>query len=990
MLDFKNIYEKIEEKYIAEVPAQAVVYKHIKTGARILTLKNEDKNKVFMIGFRTTPKNDTGVAHIMEHSVLCGSEKFPLKDPFVELVKGSLNTFLNAMTYPDKTVYPVASCNDKDFMNLMDVYLDAVFNPNAVKEKKIFEQEGWHYELKNHDDELKYNGVVYNEMKGAFSDPEAVLERNIMHTLFPANTYGCESGGAPESIPELSYEEFVDFHDTYYHPSNSYIYLYGDMDMEEKLRWIDERYLCSYDYKEVFSDIEEEIPFSEAKFEKTVYPIGKNDSIDNKTYLSENFVIGSARDKNASVNAIAWQILEFMLLDAAGAPLKEALIKKGIGEDIYGGYCSGILQPYFSIVAKNARSTDQETFISTIQDVLLELSNGGLDREQIKAAINFLEFKYREADYGRTPAGLTMGLTAMESWIYGEDPFKLLCYNEVFDYLKEQIDTGYFEKLISDYLINNNYRAEVIAEPCSGLAEEREKELQHKLNEYKDSLSEEEINGLVEATAELEAYQEEENSEEDLNKIPVLSVSDISREALKLKAVQEGKLIYSDIETHGIAYIKVMFDTKTLNEEELQYAAFLKYILGEFNTEKYDYRKLTSEILLHTGGLDFDIASTPVYNNETGYRGLFTANLRVLREEIDYGMGLVLEILRKTSLDDTDRIGEKLLEAKSRMRMKLDGASHSSAILRASSYFDESARYDDLTSGLSFYDFICAAVEFYKVPVHANRFIKKLKEVYLKLFTASNVIYALSGNADEKAEMLRTMKNFEEKLDEAENEIEKEEAKETEEAGRVALTKNTVKIYPAGKLNEGIKTTSQVNYVARCGDFVKHGLKYTGALQVLRIMLNYDYLWQNLRVKGGAYGCMSGFGKNGRAYLVSYRDPKLRETNETYKAIPEYLEKLELSERELNQYIIGAIAQLDQPVTASVNASREVAIYLSGLRDEDYQQDRDQILDCTNEDLRALSPYVKAMLCDDYICVIGNAGNIEENNELFSSVRELK
>ena len=979
MLDFDNIYEKIEEKYIEEIPANGTVYRHRKTGAKILTLKNDDKNKVFMIGFRTTPKDDTGVAHIMEHSVLCGSEKFPLKDPFVELVKGSLNTFLNAMTYPDKTVYPVASCNDKDFMNLMDVYMDAVFNPNAIKEKKIFEQEGWHYDLKDHNDELKYNGVVYNEMKGAFSDPEAVLERNIMHTLFPNNTYGCESGGAPEAIPGLSYEDFTAFHDTYYHPSNSYIYLYGDMDMEEKLRWMDERYLSSYDYKEVCSEIKEESPFTEARFEKTVYPIGKNDSTEHKTYLSENYVIGSARDKDASVNAIAWQILEFMLLDAPGAPLKEALIKKGIGEDIYGGYCSGILQPYFSVVAKNADSKDKDEFVNTIHEVLSKLADGGLDREQIRAAINFLEFKYREADYGRTPAGLTTGLTAMESWLYGENPFKLLCYNEVFSYLKTQVDKGYFEKLIFDYLINNNYRAEVIAEPLKGLTEEREQELQNKLNEYKASLSEEKIEKLIQATAELEAYQEEENSEDDLNKIPVLSVSDISREALKIKAVNEGKLIYSDIETHGIAYIRVMFDTKGLSEEELQYAAFLKYILGEFNTERYDYRKLTSEILLHTGGLDFDIASNPVYNNESGYRGFFTVNLRVLKEEITYGMELVLEIIRRTILDDTERIGEKLLEAKSRMRMKLDGASHSSAILRASSYFDESARYDDLTSGISFYDFICAAAEFYKVPVHAGRFIKKLKEVYSKLFSQDRVIYALSGNALEKAELLGFIDKFEEKLEPS--------SKDVFDVENLHLKDE---VYTAGKLNEGIKTTSQVNYVARCGNFVKHGLEYTGALQVLRIMLNYDYLWMNLRVKGGAYGCMSGFGKNGRAYLVSYRDPNLNETNEIYKAIPEYLENINLSERELNQYIIGAIAQLDQPVTASVSAAREATIYLSGLRDEDYQKDRDQILDCTNEDLRALSAYVKAMLEDDYICVIGNTGNIEENNGLFGSVRELK
>ena len=998
---FSEIYECLETRNIAECAGTGKLYRHKKTGARVFTINCADKNKVFLIGFRTTPKDSTGVAHIMEHSVLCGSERFPIKDPFVELAKGSLNTFLNAMTYPDKTVYPVASCNEQDFKNLMDVYLDAVLHPNIYNEPKIFQQEGWHYELESPEGELRYNGVVYNEMKGAFSNPDAVLERYTMHALFPDTTYGFESGGDPDCIPTLSYKEFIRFHETYYHPSNSYIYLYGDQDMEETLLWMDERYLSKYSYQAVNSRIQPQKPFRTPKRETVVYPIGENESEAHRTYLSENYVIGDELSKELY---LGWQILEFVLLNAPGAPLKEALIAAGIGEDILGGYTQGVLQPYFSIIAKNAEETDRQRFRDVIRETLEGLVKNGIDQKQLAAALNYTEFKYREADYGRMPAGLIYGLTALDSWLYDGSPYLHLAYESTLQFLKEQAQNRYFEGLIDHYLLHNHFRAEVSIVPKKGLTAERDAKLRAKLAEKKASLSQEALEALCKDTQALKQYQEADTPPEALRTLPVLKISDISPEAETscLKVLPSG-LLYSDFETRGVAYVHVLFRTAGLTEEELQFASFLRYLYGEIDTEKHGYQDLGSEVLMYTGGLDFDLVSYPKMDKSGGFTGVFSAELRVLAERLSFGMDMLLEILTESSFADEKRIGDKLLEAKSRMQMKIDGASHSAAVCRAGSYYNQAQRFDDLTSGIAFYEFLDASAKFWQEPVHRKRWLKSLAAVAEKLFTKERAVFALAGTKTERAALEDLLPAFQnglfvpqQKATDAETaasaacsdgvSVTALDASASPASATAALPEDVLR--PLGQLNEGLKTASQVNYVARCGSFAAAG-PYTGALQVLRVLLNYEYLWLNLRVKGGAYGCMSGFAKSGRAYLVSYRDPEIGRTNEIYEALPDWLAKLELSEEQLTKYIIGAVAELDMPITASIRASRELSKYFSGLTDADFARERAEVLGCSAEALRALAPYVKALLNADCICAIGNAEKIEQDSRLFRSVRAL-
>lgn len=972
-------YSLILEKEIPECGARSRLYEHKKSGARIFTLKNSDKNKVFYIGFRTPPKDHTGVAHILEHSVLCGSEKFPLKDPFVELAKGSLNTFLNAMTYPDKTVYPVASLNDKDFMNLMDVYMDAVLHPNIYREKKIFEQEGWHYELSEEDERLCYNGVVYNEMKGEFSNPEAVLERCTMHALFPDTAYGFESGGDPEFIPELSYEAFLEFHGTYYHPSNSYIYLYGDMDMDEKLAWLDEKYLSAYEKKTVDSEIGLQRAFSVPQKADIEYPIGDNESLSAHTYLSENYALSEEADQ---MLYLALPVLDYVLLEAPGAPLKEAIVSAGIGEDVFGGFTLGLRQPYFSVIAKNAEASDKARFQTVIRETLSRIVTEGIDKKLLLAAVNYMEFKFREADYGRMPAGLVYGLRALDAWLYGRAPYEYLLYNDAFLSLRKQAEAGYFEGLIEKYLLDNPFSALVCALPKKGLLAEREEALQKKLAAKLKSFTAAERKAVLEETAALLRYQEEGSSEEALKTLPLLSVSDIGREAEKNYLKTCGKLLFSEFPTNGIAYIRVLFDTSGLSGEELQFASFLRYLYGELDTSAHTYRELAGEVLTHTGGLDFEMTSYPDTKEYGAYQGFFSTELRVLNDKIGQGLSLVSEILCKTLFSDEGRIGEKLLEAKSRMQMKLDGGSHSAAVVRAGSYFRADQRYEDLVSGIAFYDFLNAAAKFYQIPGKRKHFIKSLKQVSEKLFVKKNMCFALAGDKAAKQRMQAEMKAFSAEIPAAKPARKKPTEAELSAKSRAAVTAQ-------GRLNEGFLTTSQVNYAAQCGSFGDKGLPYTGALLVLRGLLNYEYLWQNLRVKGGAYGCMAGFLKSGRGYLVSYRDPQLAETYQVYAALPAYLKALKLSERDMTKYIIGAISELDQPATASILASKYLSAYFSHITDEDFQRERDEVLGCTNETLKGLSAYAQAVLSDGFLCTVGNAGKIKTEQKLFASVREL-
>ena len=629
-------FKLIESKSIKEVDSTGYLFEHEKTGAKLYYLSNEDDNKVFSVSFRTPPTDSTGLPHILEHSVLCGSEKYPVKEPFVELIKGSLNTFLNAMTFPDKTMYPIASMNDKDFVNLMDVYLDAVFNPKIYDEKGIFLQEGWHYHLENAEDDIRYVGVVYNEMKGAFSNPEEVVNRKVQETLFPDTPYGLESGGDPDVIVDLTYEDFIDFHKKYYHPSNSYIYFYGDGDILEHLAFVHENYLSKYDKLQIDSSISIQRPFKEPKEKVYSYPISNTESTKEKTFLTMNWVTGVSTDPQTHLGL---EILAHILLNSPSAPLKKALLQAELGKDVMGSFDGGILQPVISIMIKNSEESKKEEFKKIINETLNSLVENGIDRDQIKAAINISEFKMKEADFGSYPKGLIYGINIMDSWLYDSDPSMYLEYEDDFEFIRNNIDQNYFENLIQKYLLDNNHCSLLIAKPEQGLVDKGDHEIEKHLKEYKERLNQEELESLIKETKDLIIRQNTSDDPTDIEKIPVLPIEDIGKKTeelpLEIKKFKNVEVLHTPVHTNGIVYTSLLFDIKNVEKEYIPYVALLARYLGEVSTQEYSFEQLTNEIEIYTGGIDFDIDVYANSKNIEEYEPRFIVRGRALKEHLN-------------------------------------------------------------------------------------------------------------------------------------------------------------------------------------------------------------------------------------------------------------------------------------------------------------------------------------------------------------------
>lgn len=967
-----SAYEIIEKREIKDIHSMSYLLRHKKTGARVALLENDDENKVFYIGFRTPPTDSTGVPHIIEHTVLCGSKEFPVKDPFVELVKGSLNTFLNAMTYSDKTVYPVASCNDKDFQNLCHVYMDAVFYPNIYKEEKIFRQEGWHYEMESPEDELKINGVVYNEMKGAFSSPDDVHDREVLNSLYPDTAYGVESGGDPKVIPELTYEEFLNFHRRYYHPSNSYIYLYGNMDMAEKLIWMDEEYLSKFDSLQIDSAVQLQKPFTKPVTIHKDYPVMEGEALTDNTYLSYNTVVGTSLDKELYY---AMQLIDYALCSASGAPLKLALIHKNIGTEVYSVYENGVYQPYFSIVAKNANDSQKDEFVHTIEEELTRIVKEGLDKKALLAGLNYYEFKYREADFGSYPKGLMYGLQMFDSWLYDDKmAFTMIEANDIFHTLREKINTNYYEELIDRYLLHNEHKSILVVSPKEGLTAQNDKALADKLQAYKETLSKEQIDKIVEETHALHDYQDSEDSPEALAKIPMLTREDMKKEAEGFvneeRMVEDTKVLFHKLQTNGIGYVKLVFDAANIPQELFAYIGILKNVLGYVDTQKYSYGELYNEINIHTGGISSTVNTYTNAKKMDEYKLTFEVKTKAMYGELADTFALLQEIITSSRLDDQDRIYEIIAELKSRMQGNMTAAGHSLAAIRALSYFSETAAIMELVSGMPCYRLLEKLESDY--DMYKDELVQKLGKLIEYIFRPENLMIDYTAEEEGYEPLSKLIASFKNSL--YTKPVQKEKL-------NLSLCRK----------NEGFATSAQIQYVARAGSFRNNGFQYpyTGALRVLKVIMGYDYLWTNVRVKGGSYGCMCNFGKNGESYFVSYRDPNLKKTMDVYEKAGDYLRSFTADERTMTKYIIGAISDWDVPMTPATKGSRSLGAYLSNLEFADVQKERDQLLSCTQEDIRALADYMDAVMKEHAICVVGNGQMIEENKDMFGVIENL-
>ncbi|AIF51186.1 insulinase family protein [Pelosinus sp. UFO1] len=963
-----NGFRLEEEKKLDDINSLARTFYHEKSGARLLYLQNDDDNKVFSITFRTPPEDSTGVAHIIEHSVLCGSRKFPLKEPFVELIKGSLNTYLNAMTFPDKTMYPVASRNAKDFRNLMDVYMDAVFYPNIYKTPETLMQEGWHYELEDKDGEVTYKGVVYNEMKGVFSSPDAILEKKNFESLFPDTAYGVESGGDPEFIPELTQEKFIDFHKKYYHPSNGYIFLYGDMDILDNLKFIDEAYLQNFEKIQINSEIAMQSAFPQ-RVEKTFeYSIAPSETTEDKTFISRNFVLGKATNSEIS---LAFQVLEYLLLETPAAPLRNALIEAGLGKDVVGNFVKSILQPTFGIVVTGTNEQEKEKFIKVVDDELKRLVTEGIDKKLIEACINIFEFTLREANYGSRPKGLVYNIKCMDSWLYDASPFLLLGYKQDLEKIKSALKTNYFEQMIEKYLMNNTHQSVVVLKPKPGLSEEKDEEVRKQLAAYKASLSAEEIDKLVEQTLRLKELQQAPDSPEALATIPLLTLQDIEKKAEKLVLIEKEELgvpiLLHPLQTNGIAYVNMYFDTRRVPQECLPYVYFLAEVLAKISTEKYDYTELSNEIDSNTGGIVFDVAVYTEDANDSKYVPKFLVKGKSLVEKLPQLVNLIEQIIAHSRFENDKRMKELIQEIKSNWDMNLFRRGQQLATNRVLSYFSPIAKYNEVGM-LTFYEFM-ASLE--------KEFTDRSEEIYGNLMKVANLIF--------NKESLLVSVTVEE-----ENYPNFQDAFKSFYSCLPSTTEKPVQYsFETKQQNEGLMTSGKVQYVVKGANFRKLGYSYHGSLKVLETILRYDYLWTRVRVQGGAYGGFARFERNGNMVLGSYRDPNLKETLAVYNETATYLKSFSADQREMTKYVIGTMSQLDTPLTSSQRGERATNHYIRKISQDMIQKERDEILSTKQEDICKLAALMDDAMKENHLCVLGNEQKIKENSNTFQHITNI-
>lgn len=967
-LQEKNIYcgfrlDKIS--HISEISSNAYEFYHEKSGAKLLFIENNDDNKVFSITFRTTPTDDTGVAHIVEHSTLCGSRKFPTKEPFVELVKGSLNTFLNAMTFPDKTMYPIASRNEKDFRNLMDVYLDAVFYPNMRTTPEILMQEGWHYEIDNVDAPLAYSGVVYNEMKGALSSPDGLLERKILNNLYPDTTYQYESGGDPVAIPDLTQEMFIDFHSRYYHPANSYIYLYGDMDMMSTLSFLDEEYLSNFNKIEIDSHIDVQKPFTARKLIKDIYPIAPGEAKENKTFLSMNYSIATSLKKE---KMLAFTVLEHALLKSEAAPLRNALIKAGLGSDVISSFDNGILQPMFSIIVNGSEANKVDEFTKVVTDTLNDIVKNGIDDELLQASINSMEFKLREADFGQYPKGLIYNINLMNSWLYDGDATVYLHYEEALKTVKQWAKEGKFEALIQEYLLDNTHSHILILEPDENVITKQEKDLADKLAQKKASMSKEDIEKIIADTQKLKERQRSVDKPEDLEKIPLLKIEDITKQCDKLiiaeDEIADTKVLRHDIDTNGICYLRMLFDISNIAYEDINYLFLLEEFIGRTATKNYTYEALANAVNLHTGGMRFAVATYDKEGDVDSYMPKFVFKAKVLVDKMPELIKLLQEIIFNSSFTSKERIKDLAMQCRSDFEMSILRSGHQLVLDELMAYFTPKERYDNF-GDLKFYAFI-------------KNFLNDFDNEFNKMQTAFAKILPMIFN---KANLLTSIT------------VSKNDYKKVISAIKPLLEVLPNETYPkqeipfaVEKKNEGFITSSQVQYVAKGANFIRLGYKYTGAMKVLETIMRYEYLWTNIRVLGGAYGAFVKFRRDGNMYFGSYRDPNLVETLNVYDKTAEFLRNFNVSDREMTKYIIGTISNIDMPLTPALKGELASSAYIAEMTDEMRQQQRDEILATTQEDIRALADLVDACMKENAICVLGGSNKVNEAKDVFKTV----
>ena len=959
-------FKLLEKRFVKEVNAECLNFEHTQSGARLFKIMADDPNKTFSIAFKTIPESDNGAPHIMEHGVLNGSKNFPVKSPFDILSKGSLKTFLNAFTGNNITLYPIASMNEKDYFNLMHVYLDAVFNPLIYSDPRILKQEGWHYELLDKDSSIDYRGIVYNEMKGAFSNPSRELYYHIDKNLFPDNCYQYSAGGYPSVIPTLTYEMYLDYHRKYYHPSNSYVYLYGNGDLNQELAFIDKEYLSTYQKSDANITIPIQRPFDTMKTATASYSFPEEGNPENQTYLSLSFVAGLGIDRKL---IFALDILTDVLINQESAPIRLALQEANIGRDVSASY-DDLKQNVVTITVQNANLEDQEKFKEIIFKIFQEMVEKGLDEETVQATLNRLEFRLRESDDAQK--GLTYHFNQLNGWLFANDPFLNLEWEKPLAAIKDGLKEKYLEAVIQQYFLDNPHALLLALQPTPGMEKEINAQTVRELAAYKSNLSNQDLENLINETQELIAYQQKEDTPEALATIPSLSIEDINPKAqyykIQKKQIQKVPVFYYDTFTNAVVYVRYLYDARVVPQGLIPYISLLAQVMGSLNTEHYTFGELEKELNLHTGGFSTYLGSYLKEQDDNQLQSKYIIAIKAMNSKIDKLFELSNEIILNTKYDDKERLRDVLTRHQSQLEASLKSNGYAYASRRLRSYYSNQGFFTELTSGVEYYWFITDLLD--NFDAKADEIINNLQQTANLLFNKNNLIITITCDKSDIKNILNYSKTY---------------------LGRQPTNEiklNNWQFTPTNK-KEGLMAASKVQYVVLGSNFKKLGYQWSGKLRVLDHILSSDWLYNQIRIVGGAYGAWSNFSTSGNVDFNSYRDPNLKETLKIYKGTIDYLHNFDSDQRTMTNYIIGTIANLDNPLTPSEQGNLAVRYYLENISEKDIQKERDEVLSTTVKEIREMEQMVADILNQNTYCVYGNEEVIQTNETLFNTVVKL-
>ncbi len=964
--EIKHGFKLIKKQFVKEVNANCYYFEHIKSGAKLFKISNDDENKTFSITFKTLPNSDNGVAHIMEHSVLNGSKNFPVKSPFDVLSKGSLNTFINAFTSRDATQYPFASMNEKDYFNIMHIYLDAVFNPLIYSNKNILKQEGWHHELMDKNSPITYKGVVYNEMKGAMSNPQRELFYHCLKNTYPNNVYGKESGGTPEAIVTLTHQQFEDFHKKYYHPENSYIFLYGNADLDKELEFINSKYLSNYSKTGTKIIIPDQKLFSKPKDATAYYSIMEGADTKDQTYLTLNYIAG----KNTQyADIIAMNIVCEILFNQESAPVRLELQKAGIGKNV-SAYIQDYGQNYLNITVENANPQDKAKFKEIVYNTLRETIKKGIDKEEIKGIINRYEFSYREGNNAQK-GNYYMG-EIKTSWMFGNDPFIGLQYEKHLAIVKKALTTNYLESLIQKFILNNNHCVLLSFEPKPGLDKINNENIEKQLDVYKSILTEEQKEKLIKENEELISIQNREDSQDAISTIPLLSLSDIDTKSTyhtaKEGAIGNNKIVYFEEFTNGVIYTNLNFNLKALPQDLIPYASLLSDLLTSMNTQKNSYAELNKKMNINLGGFSTYLTSYLENDNDNYLIPYFVVSFKTMNNNLDIPFDIAKEVILTTKIDDKERLKELISRLKAQNEAAINRNGFGAGYRRFASYISNQNAFNEQIKGLEYYWFLSNLDK--NIDNNYNTIVDNINKVIKLLFVKENV---LPFTTLTKTDVQKYNLSLEKFLNQLPND---------------KLQLNDWK-FDLVKKNEGIQTSSKVQYAFTGYNFKELGYQWDGKMRVLSKIISTDFLHNQIRVQGGAYGAMCNFGMDGFSYFGSYRDPNLKNTFDVYNKISEFLNSFAADENAMTRYIIGTIGDLDGPETAIDKGNTAFSYYIRKRTNEMVQKDRNAILSCKAADIKSFSNMINDIVSKKVICVYGNSDKINQEKDLFGKLIKI-